>query len=138
MLIRSTHSLRLLRPSWVLVLTVAMALAMLLAQSLGMLHRAAGPTAQAHSHAAHAHLNASAHHHGAGHDGNFLGKLFSGHASDADCQTFDQLSHFDSASALLAVGLSLALTSALCTLLQGLACARWHAQFQARGPPSPR
>ena len=118
-----------LRPLWVL----AFALAMLLAQSLGLLHRTAGPTPQAHSHS-----DASAHHHVSGHEGNFLGKLFAGHASDADCQTFDQLSHFDSVSALLAVGLSLALTSALCAFLQGLACARWHAQFRARGPPLPR
>ncbi len=117
-------------PVWVL----AFALAMLLAQSLGLLHRAAGQVTQTHPHV-------SAHQHGDGHGehgSSFVGKLFAGHASDADCQTFDQLSHFDSASALLAQGLSLALSSALCTLLQGLACARWHAQFQARGPPFPR
>jgi hypothetical protein len=119
-----------LRSSWVL----AFAFAMLLAQSLGLLHRAAGPAAPAHSHS-------SAHHHVDGHGehgGNFLGKLFAGHSTDADCQVFDQLSHFDSASAMLAVGLSLALSSVLCALLQGLARARWHAQFQARGPPFPR
>ena len=118
------------RPSWVL----AFALVMLLAQSLGLLHRAAGPVTQADTHA-------SAHHHIDGHHvhgSNLLGRLFAGHASDADCQSFDQLSHFDSVSGLLTTGLSLALSSVWCALLQGLASARWHAQFQARGPPIPR
>ena len=119
-----------LRPWWVL----AFALAMLLAQGLGLLHRAAGPESASHS-------QSSAHHHvdgGGEHGGGFLGKLFSGHGSDEDCQVFDQLSHFDCAGATLAVGLSLVLSSVLCALLQGLARARWHAQFQARGPPFPR
>ena len=123
-----------LNPVWV----VAFALAMLLAQGLGGLHRSAGQVTQTHTHAAQAYAHASAHHHAQGQTGDFLGKLFAGHASGADCQIFDQLSFFDAACALLAVGLSLALSSALCTLLQGLACARWHAQFQARGPPFPR
>ena len=123
-----------LRPFWVL----AFAVAMLLAQSLGLLHRTTAPVTQAHAHATPAHSHASARHHADGHQGDFLGKLFTGHASDADCQIFDQLSFSGAASALLAVGLSLALTSALCTLLQGLSNARWHAQFQARGPPFPR
>ena len=117
-------------PSWVL----AFALAMLFAQSLGLLHRAAAPATPAPSHS-------SALHHVDGHGehgSSFLGKLFAGHASEEDCQSFDQLSHFDSASGLLVIGLSLVLSSVLCALLQGLACARWHAQFQARGPPSPR
>lgn len=136
-----------MRPLWVLVLAVAMAVSLLLAQSLGLLHRSAGLTTQAHPDASaqdhthsHADVHANVHAHVLAHphDGNLLGKLFAGHASDADCQIFDQLSFSDAASALLAVGLSLALTSALCTLLQGLACARWHAQFQARGPPFPR
>jgi hypothetical protein len=120
-----------LHPLWVLVLTVAMALMLLMAQSVGLLHRAAGPAAQSHT-------QSSVQHDVARHGGDFLGKLFAGHASDTDCQIFDQLSFVDAASALLAAGLSLALSSLLCTLLGGLACARWHAQFQARGPPFPR
>ena len=128
-----SRPLPLLHPLWV----IAFALAMLLAQNLGLLHRATTPPAQAHTHT-HTSAHHHAHGHGHGHEGDFLGKLFVGHASDADCQIFDQQSFSDAASALLAVGLSLALTSALCTLLQGLACARWHAQFQARGPPFPR
>ena len=122
-----------LRPSWVL----AFALAMLIAQSLGMLHRAAGQPAQAHSHAS-AHQSGDPLDGHSAHGSNFQDKLVAGHASEEDCQTFDQLSYFDSAGALLVVGLSLALTSVLCVLLQGLAWARWHAQFQARGPPFPR
>jgi hypothetical protein len=115
-----------LHPLWVM----AFAVAMLLAQSVGLLHRTAWPTAQSHSHSDVAHDVAR-------HGGDFLGKLFAGHTSEADCQIFDQLSFSDAASALLAVGLSLVLTSAFFTLLQGLACTRWHAQFQARGPPFP-
>ena len=129
-----SRPLSLLHPLWV----IAFALAMLLAQNLGLLHRATTPVPQVHTHATQVHTHTSAHHHAHGHEGDFLGKLFAGHASDADCQIFDQLSFFDAASSLLAVGLSLALTSALCTQLKGLACARWHAQFQARGPPFPR
>ena len=122
-----SRPLPLLHPLWV----IAFALAMLLAQNLGLLHRATTPAAQAHTHT-------SAHHHAHGHEGDFLGKLFAGHASDADCQIFDQLNFVDAASALLAVGLSLVLSSVLCALLQGLASARRHAQFLARGPPFPR
>jgi hypothetical protein len=123
----STRPSPTLRPLWVLVCV----LAMLLAQGLGLAHRAAQQATQSHSHSE---VTRDAGRHG----GDFLGKLFAGHVSDADCQIFDQLSFSDAASALLAVGLSLVLTSALCALLQGLACARWHAQFQARGPPFPR
>ena len=125
---------RTLHPLWVL----AFAFAMLLAQSLGLLHRAAGPATQVHTHATQGHSHASTHLHADGHGGDFLGKLFAGHASDADCQIFDQLNFVDAASALLAVGLSLVLSSVLCALLQGLASARRHAQFLARGPPFSR
>ena len=120
-MLHSMHS------AWVL----AFAVAMLLAQSLGLLHRTGTAATQAHP-------SASVLHHAKVHEGGLLGKLFAGHASDSDCQTFDQLSFVDAASASLAVGLSLVLSSALLTLLQGLASARWHAQFQARGPPFPR
>ena len=115
---------------------VAFALVLLLAQSLGLLHRAAGEAAQNHLHPSAG--QPTGQHTGAHHHENFLGKLFAGHSSDADCQTFEQSSHFDSAAGLLATGLSLALGSGLCALQQGLAGARWHAQFQARGPPFPR
>lgn len=130
-----------LRPFWALLF----ALALLLSQNLGLLHRAAGSTAHAPLHAlsqasadvdSHAHEHTQAHTHP--HAGDFLGKLFSGHASDADCQIFDQLTFSDAASAMLAVGLSLLLSSALCTFLRRLAGARWLAPFQARGPPFPR
>ena len=84
-----------MRPLWVLVLAVAMAVSLLLAQSLGLLHRSAGPTTQAHPDASaqdhthsHADVHANVHAHVLAHphDGNLLGKLFAGHASDADCQ----------------------------------------------------
>jgi hypothetical protein len=68
----------------------------------------------------------------------FLTHLFSGHLTDADCRAYDQLSHFDAASSVAAVALPLVLTPFLLSTLTGLATARWHALFQARGPPSLR
>jgi hypothetical protein len=68
----------------------------------------------------------------------FLAHLFSGHLGDADCRAYDQLSHFDAAPGCVAVVLPLVLTPFLLRTLTGLATARWHALFQARGPPSLR
>lgn len=68
----------------------------------------------------------------------FLTHLFSGHLVDADCRAYHQLSHFDAAPGIAAVALPLVLTPFLLSTLTGLATARWHALFQARGPPSLR
>ena len=67
-----------------------------------------------------------------------LTQLFSGHLGDADCRAYDHLSHFDAAPGCLALALPLVLTPFLLSTLTGLATARWHALFQARGPPSLR
>ena len=64
-----------------------------------------------------------------------LSSLFAGHDEEsAACLSFDQLGHFD---VLMGhpLNLSPALTSLRLVLANGLAVARWHAQFQARGPP---
>ena len=63
-------------------------------------------------------------------------KLFSNHQSDTDCRLFDQLSHADGATALLAVAPALLALPEILRASHGLAVARWHALFQARGPPS--
>ena len=65
----------------------------------------------------------------------FLTPLFSGHLGDADCRAYDQLGHFDAAPGIAPVVLPLVLTPFLLSTLTGLAAARWHALFQARGPP---
>ena len=68
----------------------------------------------------------------------FPAQLFSGHLGEADCRIYDQLSHFDAVPGCLVLVLPLVLTPFLLSNLTGLATARWHALFQARGPPSLR
>ena len=63
-------------------------------------------------------------------------KLFSDHQSNTDCQLFDQLSHADGLTPLLAIAVALPLLPQFLRASHGLAVARWHALFQARGPPS--
>lgn len=69
--------------------------------------------------------------------GTWLTGLFAGHdeASSA-CVAFDQLGHFD-ALVSLPLALPMSLTALQLNASMGLAVARWHAQFQARGPPFP-
>lgn len=67
-----------------------------------------------------------------------LQRLFAGHPHDADCQFFDQHSHADILSGLASTTAVLALPAAVLVIRHALAVARWHAQFQARGPPSVR
>ena len=69
----------------------------------------------------------------------FFDQLFSGHASDdldPQCRLFDQSSHLDSLPALPVMALPLAISPFVFSLQTGLAVARWHALFEARGPPS--
>jgi hypothetical protein len=67
-----------------------------------------------------------------------LQRLFAAHQLDADCQFFDQHSHGDILSAAPAVVVVLALSAPALVASHALAVARWHALFQARGPPSVR
>jgi hypothetical protein len=63
--------------------------------------------------------------------------LFASHnEGSADCLAFDQISHFDTLVSF-SLALPMALTTFQLTASAGLAVARWHAQFQARGPPFP-
>ena len=130
-----------------LVLAVALyfALALLAAQTLGLLHGilhspapVAGATANSES--AHQPHSVAARDCVTPHssDASLLSQLFSGHLSDTDCRVYDQLSHFDAAPGVAAVALPLVLTPLVLSILPGLATARWHALFQARGPPSLR
>lgn len=129
---------------------VSFALVLLLAQTLGLLHgtvhahAGAAETAQIHDgHLAHAHAAVgesadSREGHGSHEPPSFLSLLFAGHQSDSDCQAYDQLCHFDALTDFATPALLLALQSFVLVLLASLATARWHALFQARGPPSPR
>ena len=130
--------LSVLRPGhlWPVLL---MCLALWLAQTIGHLHGLVHTGGHAHIESdlpATPGASASAQHilsHGA--DDIWLSKLFVSHdeASTA-CLTFDQLGHFD-ALATQVLELPLSLASFQFVAYAGLAVARWHAQFQARGPP---
>ncbi len=63
---------------------------------------------------------------------------FSDHQSDIDCQLFDQLSHADGVPVAAMVVLGLSALAHILRASHGLAVARWHALFQARGPPPVR
>jgi hypothetical protein len=64
-----------------------------------------------------------------------LARLFSSHEDAADCLFFDQLSHGDAAAPLQTLTLPPALLPVVLQYSHALFIARWHAQFQARGPP---
>ena len=134
-----------------------MVLALLMAQTLGLIHRIVHSPLSAHlhrtmvSHDDAKHTDHMGHDdaghvleahvlEGHGHKGHGLSKyLYSGHQQDdADCRAYDQLGHFDAAPGCAAAVLPLVLTPFLLSTLTGLATARWHALFQARGPPSLR
>ena len=115
---RTVHLPR--RPLARVVLAGLLVVALLWAQSLGLWHR------QVHaglSQATHTSVSVGS-------------KLFSNHQSDTDCRLFDQLSHADGATALLAGAPALLALPEILRASHGLAVARWHALFQARGPPS--
>ncbi len=111
-------------------------LALLAAQTLGLVHGVA------HSpvHAAAQHVEHAGHDH---HDhdddhGGLIETLFSGHAGDADCRLYDQLSHSDTVADVPAVTLPLLLPATLFAYFQGEAVARHAALFEARAPPPVR
>ncbi len=112
---------------WILVL------ALLVAPTLGFMHRVVhGP----HVEAAHEHLAAQEHAAGCDHAHGWLTALFGHDEHDTGCRLYDQLGQGDSLPAVPALLLPLVLTSFLLRRSQGLALARWRAQFDARGPPS--
>ena len=124
-----------------LVMAICFSLALLGSQTLGLLHGIVhGPAAAGYAAAREpsSHQHAVAAENGDISNASFLAQLFSGHLGEADCHAYDQLSHFDAALGCLAPVLPLVLTPFLLSNLTGLATARWHALFQARGPPSLR
>ncbi len=133
--------------SWRLVVAGALVWAMLAGQSLGVLHRVVHtPLGSVLVTAAHPSVDGGSLHadHGSGQDDDShdhkhhtsLTALWSGHQDAGDeCRIYDQLSHGDLVAGAATPALSLALPASVLSLLSGLATARWHAAFQARGPP---
>ncbi len=101
-----------------------LACALLCAQSLGLWHRLVhpGPSPLAGQHAAHG----------------LLSDLFSTHQGDPDCQSFDHACLGDAMGTAGTAWIALTLVPLVSGAGHGLLNARWHAQFQARGPPSVR
>jgi hypothetical protein len=120
---------------WPLMAAGLLALVLLLSQTLGLLHGIAhGPSLAGGAPATVARATQSVEHEGSG----FLKHLFSGHGSDEGdpaCRLYDQSSHFDTVPGLPVLVLPLVLAPFVFSVLPGLAVARWHALFQARGPP---
>jgi hypothetical protein len=113
---------------------VLLVLALLWAQSLGLWHGVVHD-----GHARHSQAGAQPAHetaHPTGHSA--WERLFSSHEDAADCLFFDQLSHGDAIASFLLQALPLASLPALLQYSHALFVARWHAQFQARGPPLSR
>lgn len=118
--------------------TALLVLALLWAQSLGLWH---GTVHGQSIDRAAAHGTPAIHASGAAGKAvapDWVETLFSGHQKASDCQLFDQLSHADALTHLSLIDLPWALLPTLLRASHGLCVARWHAQFQARGPPSVR
>lgn len=126
-----------------------LALALLMAQTLGQLHGSVhGPLVEmaheleaAHDHD-HAHTRAHTDTHergsGTGHGGDWLGKLFPHDSGDPDCRLYDQVSHGDASWPVITLALPLVLYSFVFQFVAGEVLRRWAALFEARGPPLTR
>lgn len=100
--------------------------ALVLAQALGLMHRAVHlphGQAQAQEHSLHAH--------------GWVADLFAGHDDDSTCRLFDPLNLEGAACVPVVVPPAVAAFFFLDTL-QGEFLVRWAALFDARGPPSLR
>lgn len=122
------------RALWAVALLM---LTLVLSQTLGLWHGIIhGPVTLAHTahtaqakHALHA---APATH--AGVSESWLGS-HGGQAGSAECRLYDQCNPDEALVQVPPLALPLLLTSFVLLVFAGLARARWHAHFQARGPP---
>jgi hypothetical protein len=122
------------RPLGRQALACVLVLALVWAQSLGLWHSVVHGDAFHGGRAGVAQLAAQ----DPGQPPSLMRLLFAGHQYDADCQFFDQHSHGDVLSGATAAAALLALPAPALLASHALAVARWHALFQARGPPSVR
>ena len=114
--------------------------ALLLAQTLGLMHGVVHSGEHRAGNQHHVQLPDAepSHAHGddALHFGGWLASLFSSHDDgDADCRLFDQASHGSAAPAFVQSSLPTLPPSVAVAIFQGEALARWAALFDARGPP---
>ncbi|MEP6721994.1 MAG: hypothetical protein ABJA77_11145 [Variovorax sp.] len=114
-------------------LLVALAVALWVAGTLGLVHRTVHVPGAPHATVQQASATAKAHSHG-----NWIAALFGQHHEDADCRLYDQLAHGPAALGVPMMVLPLVLPVAVFDFLEGQALARWVALFDARGPPSSR
>ncbi|RYX88489.1 MAG: hypothetical protein EOO28_36015 [Comamonadaceae bacterium] len=68
----------------------------------------------------------------------FLASLFQHNEDDPSCRVFDQAGSADALACPAAAVLPMALSSFVLLFFQGEVLARWVALFDARGPPSVR
>ena len=110
--------------------------ALLMAQTLGLVHRMTHGTPLAMS-AANAGYAAALDNVGPGDDENnrWATALAHGHSDDPTCLVFDQVSQGGAMFALPALLLPAAAPLLFLRWFQGEALARWAALFEARGPP---
>jgi len=115
---------------WVRLLASALAMVVLLSQSLGQLHAikhgslAPAPHVIAAQEASKNQLE----------DG-FLEQLFSSHSSSTDCRLYDQLRDSHALPTVASMLSPTVLPSLLVAIFAGEVLARWAALFEARGPP---
>ena len=108
---------------------VLLVLALLLAQTLGFVHRIAhGSLGSKAVASAVAQERSEAR----------VAKLFQHSEDDATCRLFDQCSSFDALNGVPAVVLPMVLPTFVLLFFEGEFLARWVALFDARGPPSVR
>jgi hypothetical protein len=139
MAVESRHDKRTLTPSRPALarraVLWAMLAALLFAQTLGLMHRVAHPgfvpSASAQVAALHGPAAASAQK-----AGGWVANLFA--HDDAGCRLFDQAAHGAPLLDVPSLVLPLALAVHVFAWLEGQACARAAASFDARGPPSVR
>ena len=103
-------------------------LALLLAQTLGHVHR------MVHRQVAGLQAPAVAKQQATG----FLGALFQHNDNDPSCRLYDQCGSPDAVVSVPAIAVPVALPSGVLLYFTGEALARWVALFDARGPPSIR
>jgi hypothetical protein len=123
------------RPLGAQALACVLVLALVWAPSLGLWHSVVHGDA---SHGGRADAVAQMAAQEPGQAPSLLQRLFAGHQYDADCQFFDQHSHGDALTGVAPALAVQALPAAVLAASHALAVARWHALFQARGPPSVR
>jgi len=117
-----------------------LALVLLLAPMLGLMHgvvHGAGGAAQA-AHAAAMDVGGHGHDHSHGHGHGWLDEFFSTHGDDSDCRMYEQLGHSDVVPPPPALVLAVVLSSVVLHFLEGEILARRAALFEARGPPLAR